>query len=46
MLVGRGEDDVIDIHVSSLIARKKAAERIRDKARDPKMRNADLVVLK
>ena len=39
------EDDVIDTHVSSLIAGKKAAERIRDISRDPKLRNADLLLL-
>ena len=33
---GGGEDGVIDTHVSWLIAQEKAAERIRDKARDPK----------
>ena len=45
VLVGRGEDDVIDIHVSNPIARKKSAESVRDKARDPKLRNTDLLVL-
>ena len=30
----------------ALLHEKKATERIRDKARNPKLRNADLVVLK
>ena len=42
---GEGEYGVSDTHVSSLIARKKAAERIRDKGRDPKLRSADLLLL-
>ena len=40
-----GEDGVLDTHVSSH-CKKEAAERTRDKARDPKLRNADLQVLK
>ena len=43
-LVGEGEDDTIDIFVRSLVVRKKAAESIRDKAGDPKLRNVDLLV--
>ena len=40
-----GGDGVINIHVISHIARRKL-QSIRDIARDPKLRNADLLVLK